>query len=169
MWPCHNYFGPLQKIYVAFLSHLLSQMVKWNAQCWIIKNKVKLKESCFYSTYQIIWSGAKLKSSVLIGDFRYSALTGVCWELICIRLHCTNFLPQENLWGTKSKTPYWEVYWAATMTRWLRKNALQQVFAFLDVLLSFYTWFFSLPCSLWRRPRNIPRSYLTIVTTPELF
>ena len=26
-----------------------------------------------------------------------------------------------------------------------------------------------LPCSLWRRPQNIPTSYLTIVTTPELF
>ena len=103
-----------------------------------------MKEGCFYSTYQIIWSGAKLKSSVLIGDFWYSALTGVCWELICIRPHCTNFLPQENLWGTKSKTPYWEVYRVATMTRWLRKNALQKVLAFLDFFLSFYTWFFSL-------------------------
>ena len=26
-----------------------------------------------------------------------------------------------------------------------------------------------LPCSLWRRPQNIPTPYLTIVTTPELF
>ena len=103
-----------------------------------------MKESCFYSPYQIIWSSAKLKSSVLIGDFWYSELNGVCCQLICIRAHCTNFLPQENLLGTKSKTTNWEVYWAATMTRWLRKNVLHKILAFLDFFLSFYAWFFSL-------------------------
>ena len=104
-----------------------------------------MKESCSYSPYQIIWSGAKLKSSVLIGDFGYSGLTGVCCQLIGIRAHCTNFLPQENLLGTKSKTTNCEVYWAATMTRSLRKNVLPKILAFLDFFLSFYTCrFFSL-------------------------
>ena len=107
-----------------------------------------MKESCFYSRYQIIWSSAKLKSSVLTEDFRYSGLTGVSCQLICglicIWPHCTNFLRQENFQGTKSKTTNWEVYWAANLTRWLRKNALHKFMAFLDFLLSFYTWFFSL-------------------------
>ena len=103
-----------------------------------------MKESCFYSRYQIIWSSAKLKSSVLTEDFRYSGLTGLSCELICIRPHYTNFLPQETLKRTKSKTTNWEVYWAATLKRWLRKHALHKFLAFLDFLLSFYTWFFSL-------------------------
>ena len=42
------------------------------------------------------------------------------------------------------KTTNWEVYWAATLKRWLRKHALHKFLAFLDFLLSFYTWFFSL-------------------------
>ena len=120
-----------------------------------IKNKVKLKESCFYSPYQIIRSGAKLKSSVLIGDFWYSGLTGVCCQLIGIRAHCTNFLPQENLLGTKPKTTNWEVYWAATISRSLRKNVLPKILAFLDFFLSFYTCrFFSL-VFIFRRWKKI--------------
>ena len=103
-----------------------------------------MKESSFYSTYQNICSSTKLKSQLLIRNFHYFPLTGVCCELICIWPHCTNFLPQENFQGTKSKTTNSEVYWAANLTRSLRKNVLHKFLAFWDFLLSFYTWFFSL-------------------------
>ena len=57
---------------------------------------------------------------------------------MCIRPHCTNFIRDQ------SKTTNWGVYWAANLTRWLGKNVLHNFLAFLDFLLSFYTWFFSL-------------------------
>ena len=62
----------------------------------------------------------------------------------CVFDHTAPTFCRKKIYETKSKTTNWGVYWATNLTRWLRKKVLHKFIAFLDFLLSFYTWFFSL-------------------------